>query len=84
MTQPPTMAHQSQRCERGACAALSKFVIIGRFPPVWITPYLSVNDSHTGHLATGLSDQLVDLAANGVVVARSEVGVVGVQTLHAA
>jgi hypothetical protein len=78
------MLNQSNRCESWAADLLSGVGVIGWLSPVWITLKLAVNDRHAGGLASGLTDHLVQISADRVGVARRKVGVVGVQTLHAA
>jgi hypothetical protein len=59
-------------------------LVIGRLSPVWITPQLAVNEGDARHLTAGFSGLAVDATANGVVVARGEVRVVGVKALDPA
>jgi hypothetical protein len=81
-TQAPRIVHHSQRCERGTKVGLSTFVVIGRFSPVWIASEVAVNDCDARRVATGLADSIVDVAADGIVIAGGKVRIVGVQTLH--
>lgn len=63
--------------------ALWGFVDIDRLPPVWITSELAVNESDAWNFAARLPDLIVDFTAKWVLVARREVGVVGVEAFHA-
>jgi len=81
-TQPPTIAHQIKRCESGAGDGLSRVVVIAWLSPVWITLKRAVNGRDAGRVAAGLADHALKIPPDRVVVARGEVGVVGVQALH--
>jgi hypothetical protein len=53
-----------------------------RLTPVWIALWLAVNDHYAGQRAVGLTDRLVNVPSNRIVIASSKVSVVRMQALY--
>jgi hypothetical protein len=80
--QPPARVNHKRRCE--SCVRSERSRIVIWLAPVWIAVEAAVNPDHAWGGAAGLSDLSLHLPSDRIVVARSRVGIVGVQALDAA